>query len=162
MSTEKHKVLGLHINADFQWTTHVDNLSIELKKRTGILRRIRNRVPKEKINMIAEAIFNSLLRYGVAVFLKPVYDEEDLKARKLPKNTNTLQTLQNSMIRVIYGLKIQNRVNMKNVREKIKMMSVNQIAVYHTLLKAYNVMSHLSSEQIKMKWTIIEKKYALT
>ena len=160
-STYSEKLLGLHINADFQWTTHVDNLSIELKKRTGILRRIRNRVPKEKINMIAEAIFNSLLRYGVAVFLKPVYDEEDLKARKLPKNTNTLQTLQNSMIRVIYGLKIQNRVNMKNVREKIKMMSVNQIAVYHTLLEAYNVMSHLSSEQIKLKWTIIEKKYAL-
>ena len=160
-STYSEKLLGLHINADFQWTTHVDNLSIELKKRTGILRRIRNRVPKEKINMIAEAIFNSLLRYGVAVFLKPVYDEEDLKARKLPKNTNTLQTLQNSMIRVIYGLKIQNRVNMKNVREKIKMMSVNQIAVYHTLLEAYNVMRHLSSEQIKLKWTIIEKKYAL-
>ena len=78
--------------------------------------------------MIAEAIFNSLLRYGVAVFLKPVYDEEDLNRRKLPKNTNVLQTLQNSMIRVIYGLKKQNHVNMKNVREKIKMMSVNQIA----------------------------------
>ena len=74
----------------------------------------------------------------MAVFLKPVYDEEDLKARKLPKNTNTLQTLQNSMIRVIYGLKIQNRVNMKNVRKKIKIMSVNQIAVYHTLLEAYH------------------------
>ena len=91
---------------------------------------------------MAEAIFNSLLRYGVAVFLKPVYDEEDLKERKLPKNTYTLQTLQNSMIRVIYGLKIQNRVNMKNVREKIKMMSVNQISVYHTLLEAYNIMRY--------------------
>ena len=44
--------------------------------------------------MIAEAIFNSLLRYGVAVFLKPVYDEEDLNRRKLPQNTNVLQTLQ--------------------------------------------------------------------
>ena len=44
---------------------------------------------------------------------------------------------------------------------QIKVMSVNQIAVYDTLLKAYNVMNHLSSEQIKMKWTIIEKKYAL-
>ena len=75
-----------------------------LKKQTGLLRRIRNRVPKEKINMIAEAIFNSLLRYGVAVFLKPVYDEEDLNRRKLPKHTNDLQTLQNSMIQVIYGL----------------------------------------------------------
>ena len=72
--------------------------------------------------------------YGVAVFLKP--DEEDLNRKKLSKNTNVLQTLQNSMIRVIYGLKIQNRVNMKNVREKIKMMSVNKIAVYHTLLEA--------------------------
>ena len=69
----------------FEWKTHIDKLSIELKKRTGLLRRIRNRVPKEKINMIAEAIFNSLLRYGVAVFLKPVYDEEDLNRRKLPK-----------------------------------------------------------------------------
>mgnify|MGYP001386489033 CR=1 FL=1 len=27
--------------------------------------------------MIAEAIFNSLLIYGVAVYLKPVYDQED-------------------------------------------------------------------------------------
>ena len=46
-------------------------------------------------------------------------------------------------------------------KKKIMMMSVNQIAVYHILLEAYNVMSHLSSVQIHMKWTIIEKKYAL-
>ena len=45
------------------------------------------------------------------------------------------------MIRVIYGLKRKNHVNMKNVREKIKMMSVNQIAVYHTL-EAYNIMRY--------------------
>ena len=43
----------------------------------------------------------------------------------------------------------------------IDSIAINQIAVYHTLLEAYNVMSHLSSEQIKLKWTIIEKKYAL-
>ena len=41
------------------------------------------------------------------------------------------------------------------------MMSVNQISVYHTLLEAYNVILHLSSEQTCMKWTIIGKKYAL-
>ena len=44
----------------------------------------------------------------MAVFLKPVYDEEDLNRKKIPKITNVLQTLQNSMIRVIYGLKKQN------------------------------------------------------
>ena len=161
LSTYSEKLLGLHINADFVWSTHIDKLSIELKKRTGLLRRIQKRVPKEKIVIIAEAIFNSLLRYGVAVFLKPVYDKEDLKMKKLPKDTTTLQTLQNSMLRVIFGLRLKNHINMKNVREEIKMMSVNQISVYHTLLEAYNVMRHLSSEQIHMKWKIIEKKYAL-
>ena len=85
VSTYSEKLLGLHINSDFVWSTHIDKLSIELKKRLWLLRRIRKRVPKEKIVMIAEAIFNSLLRYGVAVFLKPVYDEEDLKRKKLPK-----------------------------------------------------------------------------
>ena len=50
---------------------------------------------------------------------------------------------------------------MKNLREEIKMMSVNQISVYHTLLEAYNVMRHLSSEQINKRWKLIERKYAL-
>ena len=86
-------LLLLHINADFGWSTHIDQLSIELKKRIGLLRRIRKRVPREKIVIIAEAIFNSLLRYGVAVFLKPIYDKEDLNMEKNPKNTATLQTI---------------------------------------------------------------------
>ena len=51
---------------------------------------------------------------------------------------------------------------MKNVREKIKMMSVNQIAFYQVLLEAYNIMRHSSSEQMHKKWTNIgEKKHSL-
>ena len=57
----------------------MDKISIELKKRIGLLRRIRRRVPKEKIVMIAEAIFNSKIRYGAPVYLNPIFDEEDLK-----------------------------------------------------------------------------------
>ena len=45
---KSEKLLVLHINADFGWSTHIDQLSIELKKRIGVLRRIRKRVPKEK------------------------------------------------------------------------------------------------------------------
>ena len=42
---------------------------------------------------------------------------------------------------------------MKNIRENIKTMLVNQILVYHTLLGAYNIMRYSSSEQIHTKWT---------
>lgn len=66
-STNSEKLLGLHMNSDFSWNTHIDRISIELKRRIGLLKRIRNRVPKNKLVMIAEAIFNSKIRYGIAV-----------------------------------------------------------------------------------------------
>ena len=152
-STYSEKLLGLHINSDFNWSSHIEKICIDLKKRTGLLRRIRYRIPKEKLVMIAEAIFNSKIRYGVAVYLNPVYEEEDLKMRKIPKNTSVLQTLQNNMIRVILGLKKEKHVNMAHIRKKIQMMSVNQMCVYHTILEAYNIMRNSASEQIQMKWS---------
>ena len=106
--------------------------------------------------MIAEAIFNSKIRYGISVYLNPVFDNEDLKAKKLSKNATTLQTLQNAMLRLIFGFQIKQRVNMQRLREKIKMFSVNKMCVYHTILEAYNVVKNSSSQKIKLKW---EKKH---
>ena len=42
---------------------------------------------------------------------------------------------------------------MEHLRQKIKMMSVNQMCNYHTILEAYNVVKNSSSEQIKRKWS---------
>ena len=127
-----------------------------------MLKRIKNRIPKEKLPLIAEAIFNSTIRYGIAIYLNPIFDEEELKMKKLPKHTKTLQILQNNMIRIILGLKKQNHTNLRVVREEIKMMSVNQMAVYHTLLEGFNILRNSASEQIQLKWTdMSEKMYTL-
>ena len=41
-------------------------------------------------------------------------------------------------------------------------MSVNQMANYHTILEAHNIMRNSASEQIKMKWLeVSEAKYVL-
>ena len=90
-----------------------------------------------------------------------MFEEEDLKLKNIPKNTYKLQTLQNQMIRVIYGIKKQNHTSMKDIREKIKMMSVNQMAVYHTILESYNIMKNSASEQILLKWTNDSQNYSL-
>ena len=161
-SSFTEKLLGLHINSDFEWSTHIDKISTELRQRIGLLRRIRNRIPKEKLVIIAEAIFNSKIRYGIAVYLHPVFEKEDLKMKKLSKNTALLQTLQNKMLRVIHGFKKLNYINMCQVREKIKMMSVNQMTVYHTLIESYNIVRNSASTQIQMKWSDNQgKKYSL-
>ena len=117
----------------------MDQISIELKKRIGLLRRIKNRIPRNKLVIIAEAIFNTKLRYGISLYLNPIFEEEDLKMKKLSENATKLQVLQNDMLRVILGIDIRKHVNMKKVRENIKMMSINQLSCYHTLLEAYNM-----------------------
>ena len=104
--------MGLHINADLNWNSHIDEISSVLKKRIGILKRIKQKIPADKLYIIADAIFNSVIRYGIAVYLLPTYEKEDLKARKLSKEMESLQVIQNNMLRTIYGLRITDRVNM--------------------------------------------------
>ena len=82
--------------------------------------------------------------------------------KKLSKNTAILQKLQNSMIRLILGVKRVNRNNVSHVREKLKMMSVNQMTANHTLLETYNTMRNSASDQKRMKWLENrEKKYSI-
>ena len=57
------------------------------------------------------------------------------------------------MIRAILDVGKKQHVNMKDVRNQINMMSVNQMSIYHTLLEAHNIMTYTSSDQIKMKWS---------
>ena len=99
----------------------------------------KEKVPADKLNIIADAIFNSVIRYGIAVYLVPMYEKEDLKARKLSSETYDLQVLQNNMLRLIHGLRISNRVNMLELRTEIKIMSVNQMSIYHTIMEVQGV-----------------------
>ena len=56
------------------------------------------------------------------------------------------------MLRLPLGCNIKKHINMENIRQKVKMMSINQMCVYHTILEAYNVIRNSSSECIKRKW----------
>ena len=150
-SEKSEKLLGLHINSSFNWNSHIEELVIVLKKRIGLLKRIKKRVPKDKLIIIAESIFNSKIRYGIAVYLKPTFDREEVKTEKLSKHTKELQVVQNSMIRVIRGLKQADHINMRKVRKQINMLSVNQMSVYHTAMEAYNITNRTSSEQLQEK-----------
>ena len=159
-STDSEKLLGLHINSSFEWSTHIEELMIELKKRMGLLKRIKRRVPKDKLIIIAEAIFNSKIRYGIAAYLIPIFEREDVKMGKLSPHAKELQVVQNSMVRVILGLKQANHVNMKEQRVKIKMLSVNQMAVYHTVMEAYNITNKNASDQLQKKLNMHEGKHS--
>ena len=111
--------------------------------------------------MVAESIFNSKVRYGIALYLNPTFETEDVKARKLSVEASKLQVIQNSMLRTIFNYRLLDKVNMEKLRNSIKMFSVNQMNIYHVLLEAFNVINNGSAEKIQEKWMPgIEKHYS--
>ena len=84
---------------------------------------MRNRLPRRKMLMVAESIFNSVIRYDIAVYLKPIYEVEDVKARNLSTEARKLQVIQNTMLRMINGYRMEDMVNMENLRKEIGVSS---------------------------------------
>ena len=80
-------------------------------KRLGMLKRIKKRVTTSTLLIIAEAIFNSKIRYGICVYLKPTFEKEDVKTEKLTEEMRQLQTHQNHMLRMVFGHSINDHVN---------------------------------------------------
>ena len=122
---------------------------------------MRNRVPAEKLLMISEAIFNSKIRYGCSVYLQPIFEKEDIKARKTIPETYRLQVIQNNMLRMIFNYKAGDQTNMTRLGNSIKMFSVNQLVCYHVLLEAFNIINNGSSQVIQEKWKIETRNYPI-
>ena len=86
---------------------------------------------------------------------------EDLKCGYMRKETKELQVFQNDMLRTICGIKREQRVNLQKLREEKRIMSVNQLSIYHTLIEAYNVVEKTSSEKIRRKIVNTQEGYSL-
>ena len=61
------------------------------------------------------------------------------------------------MLRTIHGLRITDRVNMLELRKKIKMMSVNQMTIYHIIMEVFKILHNKSSEQINDKYRHLDR-----
>ena len=159
-STESEKLLGVVINSNLDWSTHVDNLCSTLKKRISLLRRIKERVNSEKLDMISDAIFTSKLRYGIAVYSNPKFEFNNMEQAMDP-NIVKLQVIQNDLLRMQMGHTLKNHTNMQKLRESKKIMSVNQISCYHVAIEMFNVINNSSSKSIQENLKMVERGYSL-
>ena len=114
MESKNHeKLLGLQVSASLDWKTHIHHICSTLKQRLGMLKRIQQRLPREELRLVAEAIFNSRIRYGIAVFYKPRLTLQDESCTI----QEPIQVAQNDMIRQLFGHKRSDRVNMEKLRK---------------------------------------------
>ena len=138
-------LLGMTMSGDLSWNQHAEVTKKKLKQRIGILRRLKYNIPQSTMRIIAEAIFTSKLRGGIALYCKPriTYSE--------PSNSilKELTRIQNDMMRAITMTKHGERKSIKFLREKTKTTSVNHLTCYHILMEAFNIIAFNSSEHIK-------------
>ena len=140
------KLLGIHVSSSMDWKTHISKLQTKLHQRLGILRRLKNKVPQSKLKIIAEAIFTSVARYGIAVYYKP-----RLHSDPTCEEQTKLQVIQNKMLRLLAGKRPSEKVRIEDLLRKFNLMSMNQMASYHVLMETYNAINMGSSEKIRDK-----------
>ena len=144
-SVDKEKLLGIKVASNLGWKNHIEYVCGKMEQRLSILRRLKNKVPQEKLKVIANAIFTSVARYGIAVYSRPRM-HEDPSCGELQK----LQVIQNKMFRLLAGKKLQDRVKVERLGKQFGIMSINQMTCYHTLLESFNIINYGSSEKIKI------------
>ena len=65
---KEYKYLGLTVDYELKWNTHVGNLAAKTRKLAGLLKKIGNRVP-DKIKMsIYYSLFHSSVTYGIGIW----------------------------------------------------------------------------------------------
>ena len=112
--SESERLLGLIINNTLTWKDHLygngenKGLIPKLSQRAGIIRKLSFIMPMDRLNMIAEGIFFSLLNYGVEVYGNvwglQSYDEETRLSTAFRKEDNRkLQVLVNKVLRSLTG-----------------------------------------------------------
>ena len=137
----------MHVSSNLDWKAHIDKLCSILKQPMGLLRRIKHKITKDKLQIVAEAIFTSKIRYGLAVYGQPRLTVDEPIGGQIQK----IQVIQNDLLRLLNGHRRSDHINMNKLRKQRRMMSINQLTVYHVGLETYNVLKNNSSEQLKEK-----------
>ena len=109
---------------------------------------------------MSEAIFQSKLRYGISVYSIPKFEFNN-SDQAIDPNIARLQVIQNDMMRLLIGKNRSSHTNMEKTRQNLKMMSVNQLSVYHTAIEMYNIINNKSSVALHQEMKIQQRGYNL-
>ena len=151
--SESEKLLGMTLSNDLRWSTHVygkGGLLSQLNRRLFTVRRLSRYINRSHLKTIADSLWTSKIRYGLALFGKIRLNEEDPKC----KIGRDLQIAQNKLLRTLTGNSLKEKVPTKQMLDKLNMLSVNQMIAQARLLetwKALNIQGSPLSELFQVK-----------
>lgn len=133
------KYLGILLDSRLNWSSHVNSLILKLNKITGIVFKIKHKLPRNVLILIYHSLFNSLLSYLTAVWGN-TYDYL----------LNKLQIVQNKFLKSIFNLPLRSHTVDLYTKEK-NIMPVRGIYIIQVCSFIYKSLSNQTHTNTKFE-----------
>ena len=133
----QEKLLGVWISNDLNWSSHLEKLEDELSFRLYTLRRLEQTIPRSLLKRVADGIFNSLVRYALAIFC-PIRTKE---LDPTPTCMNGIRVLFRNLLRLLCNSKRNEHTSIKSMLDKLGWLSLNQLACEVRLIETWKALN---------------------
>ena len=149
--TDTVKVLGLSVQNDLTWKAHTESMIRNLQYRTGILKRLRSILTPKQLEIIAQGLIVSKLRYGLSVYSSLRFTESD----KNSKESHKIQVLLNDVMRTLKGAKRKDKLHIEDLISEFPWGSYNRMALKTQICDTWKFInsSHRISEAITTEYS---------
>ena len=107
------KYLGVKLDSKLSWSAHVDYLSKNISKRTGIIKRVKHFLPRKTVVMLSNALVIPHFDYSSTVW-----------SNTSAESLNRLQVLHNNLARIILSADIRTPIN--EMMEELKWIKLEK------------------------------------
>ena len=119
-------LLGVSIQSDLKWNSHIGELQRKLKDRLHGLSQTRKFVSLGFRKILAEGLFTSVLNYCI-----PVWGGTDVG------HLRELQILQNRAAEIVLNFPL--RSHRDSMYDALEWLTVNQLVTYHSIITVYKI-----------------------
>ena len=116
------KYLGINLNQHLSWNNHVEFIAKKVSKSIGAINKIKHLIPKNKLIDLYYALVYSNFKYAISIW-----------GNLNRMNTNKLQKLQNRMLEIIEGKKIEKNSYI-SVAKKYQILTIKNIFKFQILI----------------------------
>jgi hypothetical protein len=133
------KYLGMWFDPQLKWTMHIDKMSSKISQKIGIIKRLRQYIDQNTINMLYNAIVLPIIDYCCPIW-----------ASAANKLVNKIQILQNNAARITLGCKVREK-HVDEIYKELKWMNVRERANYFKSILMYKCIHNLAPEYLVNK-----------
>ena len=127
------KLLGVILDDDQKWSSHINKLISSLNSRLFLVKRLSNHISKNRLKKIADSLYTSKIRYGIELLGNVRMNSNDSTQKLL----GSIQVAQNKLARFLNGNTLLDKVNTKEIFKQLNMPSVNQINAQTKMLQIW-------------------------